>query len=82
MSVVSVVEAKNRLTSLIDAAEAGETVTITRHGRPVAELRPISSGKVFDPRSIDRIRAQLAHIPRSEKTGAEIVREMRDEDWH
>lgn len=80
MATVSVAEAKNRLTSLLDAAEAGETITITRHGKPVAELRPPSSGPQFDPRSIDRIREKLAHIPFSGKTGAEIVREMRDED--
>jgi prevent-host-death family protein len=80
MSVVSVVEAKNRLTALLDAAEAGEVVTITRHGRPIAELRPISIERAFDPRSIDWIRQQTAHLPKSPITGAEIVRAMRDED--
>jgi prevent-host-death family protein len=80
MAVVSVAEAKNRLTALVMAAEAGETVTITRHGKPVAELRAASGGKVCDPRSIDWIRRQLAHIPHSDRTGADIVSEMRDED--
>jgi len=37
---VSTAEAKNRLTELIRAIEDGETVTITRHGRPVAQLGP------------------------------------------
>ena len=36
---VSVAEAKNRLTQLIQAAERGETIVIRRHGKPVAELR-------------------------------------------
>ncbi len=80
MTTVSVVEAKDRLSALISAAEAGETVTITRHGRPVAELRPTGQGKVCDPASIEWITRQTAHIPYSEKTGAQIVREMRDED--
>lgn len=35
---VSVVEAKNKLTQLIQQAEKGERVTICRHGRPVADL--------------------------------------------
>ncbi|TCZ56772.1 type II toxin-antitoxin system Phd/YefM family antitoxin [Roseicella aquatilis] len=35
---VSVAEAKARLSALLDAVEAGEEVTITRHGRPVARL--------------------------------------------
>lgn len=37
---VSVAEAKNRLTELIRAVENGGRVTITRHGKPVAELAP------------------------------------------
>lgn len=31
-------DAKNRLTELIRAVEAGEQVIITRHGKPVAQL--------------------------------------------
>ena len=37
---VSTAEAKNRLTQLIRAVEAGEQVIITRHGKPVAQLNP------------------------------------------
>jgi prevent-host-death family protein len=37
---VSIAEAKNRLTELIRAVEAGEKVVITRHGKPVAQLAP------------------------------------------
>jgi prevent-host-death family protein len=37
---VSIAEAKNRLSQLIRAAEGGESVVITRHGRPVAQLLP------------------------------------------
>lgn len=33
-------EAKARLLQLLDAVEQGETVTITRHGRPIARLGP------------------------------------------
>ena len=33
-------DAKNLLTKLIRAAEAGEQVIITRHGKPVAQLVP------------------------------------------
>ena len=35
---VSVAEARNHLTRLIRAVEAGERVVITRNGRPVAQL--------------------------------------------
>ena len=37
---ISIAEAKNRLSQLIRAAEGGESVVITRHGRPVVQLMP------------------------------------------
>ncbi len=37
---VSVAEAKNRLPELIRAMENGDTVVITRHGKPVAQIAP------------------------------------------
>ncbi|HEX4183115.1 MAG TPA: type II toxin-antitoxin system prevent-host-death family antitoxin [Caulobacteraceae bacterium] len=44
MGTYSVAEAKNTLPSLIDKAAAGEEVIITRHGKPVAELRAAAVG--------------------------------------
>ena len=37
---ISVKEAKNRLSELLHLAEKGETVVLTRHGKPVADLVP------------------------------------------
>ena len=37
---VSVAEAKNKLTQLIQTAERGERVTICRHGKPVVDIVP------------------------------------------
>jgi len=42
---VSVAEAKNRLTRWIRAVEQGESVVITRNGKPVAQLAPAPSHK-------------------------------------
>ena len=43
MSTVGSFEAKTKLAELLDKVEAGETVTITRHGKPVAVIvRPES----------------------------------------
>jgi prevent-host-death family protein len=36
-------EARNRLPELLDAAEEGHSTIITRHGRPVAVLVPITA---------------------------------------
>ena len=40
MGKYSVADAKDHLPKLIDRARDGEEVIITRHGKPVAELRP------------------------------------------
>jgi prevent-host-death family protein len=41
MTTVSAYEAKTHLPRLLRAAERGETVIITRHGKPVAQLGPV-----------------------------------------
>ena len=38
---VNVHEAKSQLSRLLELVEQGETVTIARHGKPVAELVPV-----------------------------------------
>lgn len=40
MRTVSIKEAKNRLPEVVRLAESGERVTITRNGKPVADLVP------------------------------------------
>lgn len=42
MRTYSVADAKNQLSELIDRALKGEGVVITRHGRPVVELKPVA----------------------------------------
>jgi prevent-host-death family protein len=41
MRTVGAFEAKTNLSRLLDEVAAGETITITKNGVPVAELRPI-----------------------------------------
>jgi prevent-host-death family protein len=43
MSTYSVADAKNGLPRLIDRALEGEEVIISRHGKAVAELRPVAT---------------------------------------
>jgi len=45
---VGIYEAKSRLSELVEQAEAGNEVTITRHGKPVAKLVPAKAGKPVD----------------------------------
>lgn len=39
-------EAKTHLPQLLDRVEHGESIVITRHGRPVAKLVPATAAKV------------------------------------
>ena len=40
MRSIQAAEAKTHLSSLLDEVERGETVVITRHGKPIARLVP------------------------------------------
>jgi antitoxin (DNA-binding transcriptional repressor) of toxin-antitoxin stability system len=54
MSKHSTTEAKILLSDLIDGALRGERVVITRDGRAVVELKPISrAAKPITPEAID-----------------------------
>src|SRR3954467_6230960 len=48
MEFVGAYEAKTHLPQLLDRVEGGETITITRHGKPVAKLVP-ASGETAKP---------------------------------
>ena len=42
MREIGAYEAKTHLPRLLDEVEAGQSITITKHGRPVAQLVPIT----------------------------------------
>jgi prevent-host-death family protein len=81
MSVYSIAQAKDHLSKLIDEALAGEEVTITRHGKPVVELRPAQAGDAgrWSSELIDEIAARAKSLPSLGESAADIVRRMRDE---
>jgi prevent-host-death family protein len=57
MKKVGTFEAKTRLSELLDQVAKGEIITITKHGIPVAELRPVSGlARQNIPAVIERIR--------------------------
>ena len=61
-AVVGLFDAKTHLSELIARVEAGETITITRHGRPVARLVPPGRRASSDDlrERAGRVRALLA----------------------
>jgi prevent-host-death family protein len=86
MARYSVATTKDKLSSLIDHALAGEHVVITRHGKPTAELRPVGAA----PDRAVRTRADWSawlksRLVRPAKSGpgaVDLVRAMRDEGAH
>ena len=75
-NTVSVAEARARFSELLDAVEAGETVTITRRGEPVADL----SAHRGPRKRIDVawLREQTTKLAYSDTDSGDLVREMRD----
>jgi prevent-host-death family protein len=65
MSTVTAYEAKTHLPRLIRAAERGETVIITRHGKPVAQLGPVKDHSREEiSKVIERMKRARAKRPR------------------
>jgi prevent-host-death family protein len=64
MSEIGAYEAKTHLPKLLERVEKGERFVITRHGRPVAELVPVSE------RDTKRVRSALAGIRNMRKAFA------------
>jgi len=62
MTEVGVFEAKNKLSELLDRVGRGERVTITRRGKPVAEIVPAKPA-----RDIERARKAAEGIRRLAK---------------
>ncbi|MBI1867573.1 MAG: type II toxin-antitoxin system Phd/YefM family antitoxin [Methylocystis sp.] len=53
MATVSIKDAKNRLTELARQVEGGETIVVTRNGRPVFDLVPHRRRKGLRLEAID-----------------------------
>jgi prevent-host-death family protein len=56
MQEVGVYDAKAHFSKLLDEVERGETVTITRHGKPVAILMPVERPPGDVRRAIEELR--------------------------
>jgi prevent-host-death family protein len=72
MTIIGAFEAKTHLSKLLDRVEAGEEITITRNGKPVATLSPARANarqKVLD--TVEAIKA----LRRTSKTA------MKWPDW-
>lgn len=77
MDTIKLADAKAHLSELVDRVEAGDTIDITRRGKPVARLTAaVKPRKRID---IAMLKALTASMP-IQAPAADLVRSMRDGD--
>ena len=76
MDAIKLADAKARLSEIADRVEAGETVEITRRGRPVMRLVPIERQK----KAIDfgMLKSLTDSLPPQTQSAGDFMREMRE----
>ncbi len=78
MDPINLADAKAHLSELVDRVEAGDSIDITRRGKPVARLTAAAKPrKWIDAEMLRSLTATMA--PQTE-SAAELVRSMRDGD--
>ncbi len=83
MASYGVAEAKNNFTQLLDRVQGGESITITKHGKPIAELRAprTSSPKLTGQERqawYDEFVKRREARPMASVDAVDLVRAMRD----
>jgi prevent-host-death family protein len=78
MDTVSLADAKAHLSELVDRIEAGDSIDITRRGKPVARLTAVGTPRKRVDAAL--LRALTATMPLPPESAAELVRSMRDGD--
>lgn len=87
MATYGVAEAKNNFTHLLEQAESGERIVITRHGKPIAELRAVTPERPLPSleqrcAAMDKLREMRESLPPAAQTSVELLNEMyADKPW-
>jgi prevent-host-death family protein len=78
MNSVNLADAKAHLSEMIDRVEAGDSIDITRRGKPVARLTTVASPR--KPVDAALLQSLTANMPQQTETAADLVQSMRDGD--
>ena len=62
MEMIGAYEAKTHLAQLLERVARGEHLTITRHGKPVAQLIPVTSDRKQAQQAAARIVGRRRHL--------------------
>ena len=76
MKTVGVYEAKTHLPRLLEEVERGETITITRHGKPVARLEGVARPRA---RSNSQLKEAFRELRAAQEPGGPSIRELIEE---
>jgi len=77
MGPVTIRELRNHGGDVVDRVERGETVTITRSGKPVAELRPVRKQRLTAEELLVRCRRLPAVDPSALHADIDAVLDSR-----
>ena len=78
MDSISLADAKAHLSELVERAKAGESIAITRHGKPGAQLTAVAGQR--KPIDTALLRSLTATMPPQSQSAADLVRSMREDD--
>jgi len=78
-NVVGAYEAKTHLSELLERVEAGEEITITKHGAPIARLVPVKKEASAEERlaAIERIQKLALGLSLGGLKVKDLIREGR-----
>jgi prevent-host-death family protein len=79
MNQINLADAKTRLSELVDRVQAGESIEITRRGKPVARLIAITVPR--KPVDVAALRALTDTMTPSAQSAADLIRAMRDDGY-
>jgi prevent-host-death family protein len=78
MAIINLADAKAHLSELVDRAQAGDSIDITRRGKPVARLTGVARPRKRVDATL--LRALTATLPPQAAGAVDLVRSMRDGD--
>ena len=78
MDAISLTYAKAHLSELVDRVEAGDSIDITRRGKPVARLTAVERPR--KPIDAALLQSLTTTMPPQAQDAADLVRSMRDGD--
>ncbi len=84
MTQHGIAETKNKLSELIERAEHGEEIVITRHGKPVAKLSGVvekPAPKRVTKEAIEWLEKHRVGTIMPKEDAGTFVSRMREEEW-